>query len=1428
MVAIATLLLSVFTVGFTTYVVNEINRTTNFDLSKSAYDSALAGIEDAKLAIMNYESCKEKNGVVASQPDGNGTVTCDEILYIMENSPSCFMVGQILGRIGETEEKEVLIRESNEAGNNMQQAYTCVEISNPRDYRTRLNSGNSTRVIPIKLKNGNVSEVKSIRISWGDNSGININNTLTRIGGTVEFPSLDSSSVSNPPAISVQLIQTSPQFNLEDFNYSRDNAKTDRGTVVLVPSNTATGRPAETVTETNIDVTQNNIISATKGFVKSNDKTTKNLPFLVKCPQNADDAFLCTASIGIPDPVGENGRSDETFALVVSLPYGGPDTDIAISVCNTAGACDAYSTDDNLATGSTSSHTFELSNQIRIDSTGRANNLFRRIETRITKDTNPFYGYTYDAIQALGDSSDTTIRKTITSNAEMNFFEAPAVYAGLNTFTLNFNAGNCPSAYGIPASQSIRESTLARFYIAGNTPTCDNYNFMGWGTSPTSTTNLYRPNQVFTIQASSGNLSQTLYAIWEAQKFTITYHPFNSNSEVLKTEIVSYGTAKEVLTSTPIPSLFNGFSLYGWSTKINDNTAEYVIGDANRNKVTVTQNIDLYAVWRKAKTFKFYQLNGQTTEATAYFYNQYQSATISVPVINSITVNNKETHTRGWSTSYSRYEAAPFTPGQNAIVHPNDPEQYYASSYYVAKAQYIVLGHVYNPGNSANDTSYVYLISKGPSSNASQTYNIAAGSITLPYVPKETVRSYQTGYELDKWAAGAPSGTQYQPNRVISNFTADITYYATVKPSTFTVTFKSYDGSILYGTQDFTYGTATAIRGAAATSGWSKIPNNYKPNSSVSFYGWSYSSNSNTRNYTNGQSITTQFHDDDIILYAVWNRTLTAKFYSNDGVSEKLVTIYNAATSGNITTPNVPDNGTLTKYAWSNNSSSVGTTIDKASHTRTITSNENWYAVYSKTVKISYNKTISAATGSTSNTTGTGYVVYKGANNKTDIAAQIQLNTCGFSLVGRSFSHWNIGSTSGTAKLAGSFYETTTDVVAYANWTSKVYEITLSPEYGNGTATVSSPTSKIYVVYGSQYTKDSAGNSTISSSNTITLPGKKYIVTLHYSNASTSTHDVNAAFKGYYKGSTQVINTSGYINSGVSTTFFNDDTVAANRKFTGDWNAGSFTLTAEAKDNYTCKWRQGSTSGAEKSGTVNITSNTDFYSVCVQNNYTVSFSPTSDGYISKSATAGGEKFTGTVTVKSGTEVKISNNELYFTDNSSVKYYAHANNPGGYTFDGWSGISNGNTITSDKTISASWTAIPYTCPSGATLNGTTCYKEATSSIGDWHCTSWTSKNVGYCTACAAQAPSSYSSGDFERSYSKCDSYTLVKSEDPSCPVNETSSLRPHLNSYKATQTEYECDGGYNDTNYNCPSYEWNKYYDSNLSKTMCSIPATQGN
>ena len=156
-VAISTLILVIIAASFAAVIISEIARTSNDDLAQSAYDAALAGVEDAKLAYYNYQTCLENDscgdmqGLIDAANDGD------------DSNDKCDMVAVMLGRTVESD-KGVLVQET-DTGNNMQQYYTCTILrTKVPDYKTMLTSANPTKVMRAKFEGDGVANtIKTIK-----------------------------------------------------------------------------------------------------------------------------------------------------------------------------------------------------------------------------------------------------------------------------------------------------------------------------------------------------------------------------------------------------------------------------------------------------------------------------------------------------------------------------------------------------------------------------------------------------------------------------------------------------------------------------------------------------------------------------------------------------------------------------------------------------------------------------------------------------------------------------------------------------------------------------------------------------------------------------------------------------------------------------------------------------------------------------------------------------------------------------------------------------------------------------------------------------------------------------------------------------------------------------------------------------------------
>lgn len=129
----------------------------------------------------------------------------------------------------------------------------------------------------------------------------------------------------------------------------------------------------------------------------------------------------------------------------------------------------------------------------------------------------------------------------------------------------------------------------------------EGYTFKGWGTSMSGGT-VFDDNDVNLVPESinpaikKGNCSSTVYAIWKANTYTVTYNA-NGGTGATASSSHTYDTAK-ALTANGFTR--SGYTFLGWSTSPNATTATYTNKQSVKN-LTATNGgtVTLYAVWQK-------------------------------------------------------------------------------------------------------------------------------------------------------------------------------------------------------------------------------------------------------------------------------------------------------------------------------------------------------------------------------------------------------------------------------------------------------------------------------------------------------------------------------------------------------------------------------------------------------------------------------------------------------------------------------------------------------------------------------------------------------------------------------------------------------------------------------------------------------------
>jgi len=347
-VVFVTMLIGIITLSFLRIMLSESGRTEKSTLSDSALNSAMAGVEDAKGILAQYDQCEALNDTTSA--------TCMTVRQIIDDKDGCN-----LGTEASSEEA-VGISGADNRGDITDQAYTCVNISVDGNFKGRaISDTDPVLVVPLRVKGGDANIVDSVDITWSKSDNevfpslpseytANINKRMTS-GVLGQKGVMNDDEPTKVNGLKVTLIQSGADYNINSF-YAASGNQTNRSTLTIVPSHS--------------DVAAEGSASfSDQLFVKAAGKTY-NAPLRANC---LDSDVMCSVHLGIPDPIGGN-RIQDTFFLVISRLYSQPTIeDITITMLDSSG------------------NEVDFHNvQPIIDATGRAGNLMRRVEVRLNPD----------------------------------------------------------------------------------------------------------------------------------------------------------------------------------------------------------------------------------------------------------------------------------------------------------------------------------------------------------------------------------------------------------------------------------------------------------------------------------------------------------------------------------------------------------------------------------------------------------------------------------------------------------------------------------------------------------------------------------------------------------------------------------------------------------------------------------------------------------------------------------------------------------------------------------------------------------------------------------------------------------------------------------------------------------------------------------
>ncbi len=348
-VIFAMLLITVVTVSFLRLMVGDLRQASNNDLSQSAYDSAMAGTEDAKRALLRYQQyCIQNPG---DDCDTYGTqlssAQCNEGLV-----RTLSIDGSTIGEAVPGETGEVKVQQNTSDGETFQQAYTCVTVQlNTPNVEGSLENG-ASKIIPLRGE----GVYDSVEISWYSRDDLSSPSATIQLPAeTAPLPLNNQATgwpATRPPVLRAQFVQYGTEFTLSNFDMTEGGAS-NANTVFLYPT-----RGGDTTNEL---ILRDNRRSTTTNNPAPDSPNASPLP--TRCVATVSSGgYACTMTLTLPNPI--SGDASTRTAYLRLTPF-------------------YKSTHFEVRLKSSGADVNFKGVQPLIDSTGRANDLFRRVQSRV-------------------------------------------------------------------------------------------------------------------------------------------------------------------------------------------------------------------------------------------------------------------------------------------------------------------------------------------------------------------------------------------------------------------------------------------------------------------------------------------------------------------------------------------------------------------------------------------------------------------------------------------------------------------------------------------------------------------------------------------------------------------------------------------------------------------------------------------------------------------------------------------------------------------------------------------------------------------------------------------------------------------------------------------------------------------------------------
>lgn len=352
-VIIVGVLVSIMSASFLRLMFRDQEQASKLDLSQSAYDSAQAGVEDAKRFLRIFRAACGPSGTGDFEGEHYNCNTMRDAI----RSDSCYVLAT--AKIGNANSETIIQTNSSSGGassrdTDLNQAYTCVKLKmNTADFLGRTNDGTPS-VINLK----GATAFNRVRIRWHSRENMtNGNNiSLESLSNPSVRPRIDSRnwrSQNRPAILKAQFYGYIP--GVERSSSIMDTPYPDDGNgaseMLFYPTNSTSALSSNV---SNMPTVRRN---------ESSSQATTDYTF-TRCSDRMDansNAYACETTVNIGRVRGVQ-PSDVLYLRLTPLMN---DSNFKVELLNGDNVVDFAGV------------------QPKVDSTGRANTQLRRVESRI-------------------------------------------------------------------------------------------------------------------------------------------------------------------------------------------------------------------------------------------------------------------------------------------------------------------------------------------------------------------------------------------------------------------------------------------------------------------------------------------------------------------------------------------------------------------------------------------------------------------------------------------------------------------------------------------------------------------------------------------------------------------------------------------------------------------------------------------------------------------------------------------------------------------------------------------------------------------------------------------------------------------------------------------------------------------------------------